>query len=416
MSVTLPGFSRRYGRIAAVTAALTLGAATRAVARDMTFISASVTCNTLEPPNLTLCLSVNYGVTCDFEGCDPPNPQLRVQLLDAANNPIGAPHVINDFTAPPCPPGTTVNRECEFTLNCAAPYPCKYRIDRYFGSVYEVDCTNIDVQWVNGSPMNLPIPDISCPRSSNDMLCPICTGPVPTIANTQIKVYKTARDSASSSYSIYTLKQNDQTGATCGEAINGEFEAPADGLLNIKAEATNASVDVWGSAVADAPGWQTPLSRQGVAIASPHCVKLQENQRFRFNVVAGRSDDDCRLTITMDWYVWNASSCCFKREYKVFEFQVRPLPCLRDNLDPPLPRRRNGTKSDGSNEIEARIRCCGSCTATKCEHGNLTDWFMMWPTSDGQVITQGHAMGWRVSGNSIWSPGPDSREFKFQSR
>lgn len=69
-------------------------------------------------------------------------------------------------------------------------------------------------------------------------------------------------------------------------------------------------------------------------------------------------------------------------------------------VDPVIPARARLPRSLGE-DTAIRIP---QCTHGPEDRGNLSDWFVAWPTVPGAVIPEGHAKGWRINGNTLISP------------
>jgi hypothetical protein len=160
----------------------------------------------------------------------------------------------------------------------------------------------------------------------------------------------------------------------------------------------------------DAPptGW----CRFGDAVVTERCVTLNTDQVFQFNVLASKSDHtfESDFNATFNWYWWNSLACCLQHDQKVLHFQVRPLPCLKDAIDPVMPQRGNCLKSDNTVDVEIKRPCCPTRAD---EPGNLSDWFVVWPTAENAVIPEGHAKGWQITPNMLISPAPGKQKYIF---
>ena len=356
------------------------------------------------PTRIRFTVHVTYSRTC-YGGCAPANPKVRLVLIDCDGSVMASD--TRTFT-PPCPPGTGESIvDFTFDLDCGV-LPKHYRIDEWEGCATEGTPCADNSTWHTGSPVEIPAPEFVCPQNPddlatfvNDLVCFTCSASA-IISDSDFKFYKPNE-------TLYTLPSNDQSGSVWGEAVNGEFTAPDDGLLIVAAEGTSEVADFWGSAVANGDGWQTPAGRDGVRVNPARCLNLSEGERFKFNLRAGRGDDPPDLKITFDWCWWDWGNCCLQRDQRVLDVKVMALPCLFDASEPVMPQRRDFTRSDGSKDTELRLRCCGGGSAP----GNLSDWFVAWPTENGQKITHGHAKDWMIDGDALISPGPDSERFEF---
>ncbi len=284
-----------------------------------------------------------------------------------------------------------------------------YRIDRFFG------CPT--GSWQTGPATDVPELVFNCPTGGgslqtfmNDLECYTCrtTG---VIADTELKFYKTK---GQGSYTLYTLPECDTSCLTddahYSEVVNGDLIPTVDGLLLVKVEGASDAVDMYASGSADAPGWQVPPNqRNGQPVDPDQCIQLNSGQKYKFNIRTGRSDDPPDFKVIFDSYWWDSMDACLQHDERDLDIKVETMRLL--TVDPLLPNRAQVTRSDGSVETELRIPACG----TEDNPGNLTQWFIMWPTNDGQVIQEGYAKGWKIVGDTLIAPGPDGEEYEFSN-
>ncbi|MCZ6653627.1 MAG: hypothetical protein O7D91_11450 [Planctomycetota bacterium] len=272
---------------------------------------------------------------------------------------------------------------------------------------------------VEGASVPLPSPlnDLECPPAGSDLqefqdnlICLECRKSG-SISAEDLKLYKTKR---SGKYTMYTVPECLESCSASsaeplyGEVINGDFIAPADGFLFAKVEGANSVVDVYVSGSPGEQGWQVPPNaRHGQPLDPDSCIDLSGGQSFQFNIRAGRGEPPSFIMITFDWYWWDAGNCCIQHDTKELTIQIEQM---RVHLvDPLVPKRARVARSQGE-DTELRIPQC----STVDNPGNLTQWFVMWPTTGGQIIQEGHAKGWTIVDDKLFPPGTRETEYEFE--
>ncbi len=342
------------------------------------------------PDRLKFTITVTYTHygDCQCQCGAPPMPELTVTVKDAGGALIGSP-VRRTYLLEPCDsPQST-------TSTILVPFPCGR-----FPRQYEIETSSFCRVWLGGDicetreTQNIG-PQGSVPSPIDPVCSATTTKPIcPTTGSVAVEYYKESR-------TLYTLPVDDALGAQVGEAVNGEFIAPQKGVLFVTITKSSSAVSMRGSPTANAPGWQVPLGRQGVAPPGG-CLNLNVGQRYQFNLWGDRGRDPPDFEATFDWFWWDSANWRIVHQTGLLAVVVKELPCLVSE-EPIIPRRQDRRKSDGTVDCELRLPCCDEQVS-----GGLSDWFVAWPTesSGGKRIPQGHAKGLTIAGNSLISPPP----------
>lgn len=241
---------------------------------------------------------------------------------------------------------------------------------------------------------------------------------------------------------LYTLTQNSDPQATYGEAVNARFvphcylPEPLLGQVVIKHHAISSVVDLYGNRVKANPHYvpheegghqKNPTAgsdgREGEKLATEECVwwdTFDWNAVYDFNFRTYEGSLPY-FSVNFHWYYYDEDQC-LQEELEVLELPVEPLPCRWEPRDPVEPQARE--LSNGWAEL--RLPCCPSCSdgSASCPKGNLSEWFVAWPSIQDRLIRQGHATGWRFGTppnkksstivRVLESPGPDRLKYEFE--
>ena len=371
------------------------------------------------------CSSIAAGVTVDYL---PVPPELPAQIQFTVNvshvQPAGTPLpsfrllVFNASGGQVASVGQTYSGTSTaieiYQFDLCDEFIKSYRVDRFAG------CTDGTSNNVTGSPTLVPEPDFTCPSPGTDLQvfmsdleCFTCDQQVGRISNADLEFYKSKRGGT---HTLYTLPA---CGTSCGlddsrygEVVNGLMTAPAEGLLLVKVQGANDVVDMYASASPNAPGWQlpgqAPNERSGQKVDPDQCLALQGGAEYQFNIRTGRSDTPpANVTVTFDWYWWDSTKWCFRHDQEELDVSVQVMRLITLD-DRPLAHRARFTWSGGE-YTELRIPQC----PTALDAGNLTEWFVMWPTVQGQAIPEGFAKRWTILNGTIKAPGADGEEYNF---
>ena len=158
-----------------------------------------------------------------------------------------------------------------------------------------------------------------------------------------------------------------------------------------------------------------PTGQQGTEITSERCVKLKADERFHFNVMGGKSDKTGPFTTEFHLITWNFDACCWSHAKGDFVLDVRNIPCQPDKREPVVPTMNLIAKSDSSLDYEVQLLCCPNCSGAGPDppDGRLYAPFIAWPTPAGTMIEQGFSQGWKIQGNSLFSPDPKPKEYRL---
>lgn len=254
---------------------------------------------------------------------------------------------------------------------------------------------------------------LKCPVDLGNICFP-CAGGVGVLPVDALKFRKQKKNPTDPGYTLYTMPEGSIAEGKFGEAVNGDFLAPTAGVLVVAVAGVTDFATVWGGLDS---GWMVPTTkaweRQGAALAATQCFDMAEGQSFQFNVVTGRSDGKTSLTITFDWVWWNTVSCCTEHEQGTLAIDVRPMLTRWVPTDPLIPDRRDKVyRATEEKVIELTLPWCPTCSPGICEFGNMSSWFVTWPSPDKE-IAEGFAKFWRVTPQSFISPGPDSQVYEL---
>ncbi len=362
------------------------------------------------PRQVRFPMAISPWKTCDGEM--PTDPKIRVVLLDSSGNEEIAQYEAAfaptncsscaSWTCGSCSSASPVEQDVVIDLpkrKCAK----NYRIDRWSGCAGDLQPDYSD--WHNGAPVAMPPLEFECPAGDiqqfmNELKDFTCRAKGVIAVDADLKFYKSTR-------TLYTLPTDDESGASYGEVVNGEFVAPADGLLVVTPDGASEQVDMYGSNSANGAGWQVPPdTRQGGQVSGDTCLALSAGEKYKFNIRAGKGDSTSRFSVKFRWYWWNSEECCLQHDERELDLAIESM--LLDTVEPPDPQRNRLTRTEGV-DVELRRPACG----TEKKPGNLTQWFVMWPTVDGLEIQEGHAKRWKVEGDELVAPGPEGQRFDF---
>lgn len=377
---------------------------------------------------------------CPDEGCHPPNARVRVILFDCNGNEIDrkeeeidtcccagsdeAP--FGDDNAGGCDINQgEQNNPLDFTFDvCNGAIPKTYRVEVFDGMVSDPGC-GVEFAWNQTAEGIIPPPDLTCSYSLDALKCLACEPA--RMPQGMFKVYKTLptqEDAEPLVVPVYTIRESDLSGARLGEAVNGVFLFPGAGQLRFEIldtpNAGTSSLEIRAGTMPNAAGWSGVGGRMGNLIQEQVCIDSEENdsaKRFEFNASVGRGDKVATVHTMAHWFYTEDTDCCIRYLTKKVDFQIRPLPCDRQVEPPARPQIKVWAKeSDNglSYDYEMCTPCCGSCSGgSACSIGNLSSPYILWPTTPGLVVRQGHAKGWQFTGSNLIMPDSAATTFVF---
>ncbi len=369
------------------------------------------------PPWLTVTINGNGGPgphPCIEGPCNAPPPQVRVELLDCAGNVVKS--ETRTLDGPSCesgggenPPLTPFSETFVFGVCGLAPAEVRVVPINSFADpgFHQPETCEIMRQEGDSTSSSVPPPPLDGTLTKAELDCLSCE-PKPQASHTNVILQKsTIRDGR---VRLYTLP-DERREATFGETVNGEFRVPSSGQLVIELSGSSSVIDVWSG------GRFNGTIRGGAKVIESRTIWWSQpapETKYEFSVRTFRGSEP-NFKASFHWYRWDSNTCCIRHEVETLDIEAIPLTCELTGRDPAIPELRPAApNSDG--HVELRLPCCPHCSGTEaCAPGDTSGWFVVFEPGGGKPIIDGHAYGWRLTGNTLWNPGADRLGYEFMN-